>query len=109
VIGNVLIAEKKLPSFPLNHRLTDRFIAKTAGRKREPKGSKDRKFWQKPPERRRLFVICYIMNSEVLGTILTSDLFCDKIKQGKDTKIFYLTRENFKEVKREIIKSLKGR
>jgi len=44
VIGNVLIAEKKLPSFPLNPRLTGRFIAKTAGRKREPKDSKDREF-----------------------------------------------------------------
>jgi len=28
----------------LNPRLTGRFIAKTAGRKREPKDSKDREF-----------------------------------------------------------------
>ncbi len=45
------------------------------------------------------------LNSEnkVLGTImLKKNPFCDKIKKRKDTKIFYLKRENFKETKKEI-------
>jgi len=45
------------------------------------------------------------LNSEnkVLGTIiLKRNPFCDKIKQRKDTKIFYLKKENFQKVKKEI-------
>jgi nucleoside-triphosphatase len=40
----------------------------------------------------------------ILGTItLKSNPFCDKIKQRKDTKVFYLTRENREKVKKEIL------
>ena len=46
--------------------------------------------------------------SKVLGTImLKRNPFCDKIKQRKDTKIFYLKRENFKKIKKEIENYLK--
>jgi nucleoside-triphosphatase len=39
----------------------------------------------------------------VLGTIkLTNDLFISKIKKRKDTKIFYLTKENREKIKEEI-------
>jgi nucleoside-triphosphatase len=46
------------------------------------------------------------LNSQipVLGTItLKSNPFCDKIKQRKDTKVFYLTRENREKVKNELL------
>jgi nucleoside-triphosphatase len=36
------------------------------------------------------------------GAGLKPNPFCDKIKERKDTKIFYLTRENFQKVKEEI-------
>jgi nucleoside-triphosphatase len=40
----------------------------------------------------------------ILGTItLKPDPFCDRIKQRKDTKVFYLTRENRERVKKEIL------
>ncbi|MBC7074325.1 hypothetical protein H5T58_03025, partial [Candidatus Parcubacteria bacterium] len=40
----------------------------------------------------------------VLATIkLTFDPFTDKIKKRKDTKVFYLTRQNSKEIKKEIL------
>jgi len=43
--------------------------------------------------------------NRILGTImLKPNPFCDKIKARMDTKIFYLTRENFLEVKGEIAK-----
>lgn len=43
--------------------------------------------------------------NKVLGTIkLTPDSFTDKIRKRKDVKIFYLTKENREEVKKEIIK-----
>lgn len=48
-----------------------------------------------------------VLNSHnmVLGTImLKSNPFCDKIKERKDTKVFYLTKENFQKLKREIKK-----
>jgi len=46
--------------------------------------------------------------NKVLGTIkLTYDPFTDKIKKREDTKIFYLTKENRKEIKDQIIKFLK--
>jgi nucleoside-triphosphatase len=46
--------------------------------------------------------------NKVLGTIkLTPDPFTDKIKKREDTKIFYLSRENRKEIKKEIIQLLK--
>lgn len=45
--------------------------------------------------------------NKVLGTIkMTPDPFTNEIKKRKDTKIFYLTRENRKGIKREIIKLL---
>ena len=46
--------------------------------------------------------------NKVLGTImLKENLFCDKIKKRLDTKVFYLKRENFQEVKEKIKKLLK--
>jgi nucleoside-triphosphatase len=46
--------------------------------------------------------------NKILGTImLKPNPFCDEIKRRLDTKIFYLTRENFQEVKKEIINILK--
>ncbi|MDI1472589.1 Hypothetical ATP-binding protein, containing DUF265 domain [Thermodesulfovibrio sp. N1] len=43
----------------------------------------------------------------VLGTItIKSDPFCDMIKQRKDTKIFFLQREKFDELKKEVKKFL---
>ncbi len=48
--------------------------------------------------------------NKVLGTLkLTPDSFTDKIRQRKDTKIIYLTRENRKKVKKEIIKFLESK
>ena len=50
--------------------------------------------------------ILKVLDSEkkVLGTImLKENPFCDKIKQRKDTKVFYLTRENKEKVKKEIL------
>jgi len=42
--------------------------------------------------------------NKVLGTImLKENPFCDKIKQRKDTKVFYLTRENREKIKKEIL------
>jgi len=55
-------------------------------------------------------VVLKALNSEnkVLGTImLKSNPFCDQIKQRKDTKIFYLERENFQKIKKEIESYLK--
>jgi len=46
--------------------------------------------------------------NKVLGTImLKPNPFCDKIKERSDTKIFYLTRENFQKIKEEIKNLLK--
>jgi len=45
--------------------------------------------------------------NKVLGTIkLTPGLFTDEIKKREDTKVFYLTKENREEIKKEIIKLL---
>ena len=55
-------------------------------------------------------VILKALNSKnkVLGTImLKENPFCDKIKQRKDTKVFYLTRENKEKVKKEIFNLLR--
>jgi nucleoside-triphosphatase len=42
--------------------------------------------------------------NKVIGTIiLASNSFCDKIKKRKDTKIFYLKKENRGKVKKEIL------
>jgi nucleoside-triphosphatase len=42
--------------------------------------------------------------NKILGTIMEKEnQFCDKIKQRKDTKVFYLTRENREKVKKEIL------
>jgi len=42
--------------------------------------------------------------NKILGTImLKPNPFCDKIKQRKDTKILYLTRENRERIKKEIL------
>jgi len=47
--------------------------------------------------------------NKVLGTImLKENSFCDKIKKREDTKVFYLTRENFQEIKKEVQKLLKN-
>jgi len=44
----------------------------------------------------------------VLGTVmLKKDPFCEKIKKRKDTIIFYLNKENFREVKKEIMNYIK--
>jgi nucleoside-triphosphatase len=44
------------------------------------------------------------LKNKILGTImLKENQFCDKIKQRKDTKVFYLTRENREKVKKEIL------
>lgn len=46
--------------------------------------------------------------NKVLGTIkFKRDPFTDKIKKRKDTKIFYLRRENFQEIKEKIKNLLK--
>lgn len=43
--------------------------------------------------------------NKILGTIkLTPDSFADKIKKRKDTKIFYLNKENFQEIKEKVKK-----
>jgi len=39
--------------------------------------------------------------------MLKPNRFCDKIKQRGDTKVFYLTKENFQEIKEEIKDLLK--
>jgi nucleoside-triphosphatase len=42
--------------------------------------------------------------NKIFGTIIEKENpFCDKIKQRKDTKVFYLTRENREKVKKEIL------
>lgn len=47
--------------------------------------------------------------NKVLGAIkLTPDSFVNKIRQRKDTKIFYLTGENREEIKKEITKFLES-
>jgi nucleoside-triphosphatase len=47
--------------------------------------------------------------NKILGTImLKENPFCDKIKQRKDTKVFYLTRENRERVKKEILQLFKN-
>jgi nucleoside-triphosphatase len=44
------------------------------------------------------------LKNKILGTItLKENPFCDKIKQRKDTKVFYLTRENREKLKEEIL------
>lgn len=46
--------------------------------------------------------------NKVLGTImLKKEPFCDKIKERKDTKVFYLRRGKATEIKKEIIKILR--
>jgi nucleoside-triphosphatase len=55
-------------------------------------------------------VVMTALNSQnkVLGTIkFTPDPFCNKIKERKDTKIFYLNRENRKIIKEKIKDFLK--
>lgn len=55
-------------------------------------------------------VVLLALNSKnkILGTIkLTYDPLTEKIKRRKDTKVFYLTRENFQKIKEEIQKILK--
>lgn len=45
--------------------------------------------------------------NKILGTItFKKDQFCDKIKQRKDTRVFYLNKENREKVKEEIKKLL---
>jgi nucleoside-triphosphatase len=45
--------------------------------------------------------------NKVLGAImLKPNPFCDKIKERRDTKVFYLTRENREKIKKEIKKLL---
>lgn len=51
-----------------------------------------------------------VLNSKnkVLGTMkMTVDPFTDKIKKREDTKIFYLTKENKKEIKKKIKELIK--
>jgi nucleoside-triphosphatase len=51
-------------------------------------------------------VVETVLNSpiSILGTItIKPNSFCDKIKQRKDTKVFYLTRENREKIKKEIL------
>ena len=45
--------------------------------------------------------------NKVLGTIkLTPDPFTNEIKNREDTKIFYLAKENYQNIKKEIIELL---
>lgn len=56
---------------------------------------------------RDIIQIALESKNKVLGTIkVTTDPFTDEIKKRKDTKIFYLTRENSGEIKKEIISLL---
>ncbi len=51
-------------------------------------------------------IILKVLDSKnkVLGTImLKGNPFCDKIKERKDTKVFYLKRENREKLKKEIL------
>ncbi len=58
---------------------------------------------------KRAVITALDSKNKVLGTIkLTPHPFTDKIKERKDTKIFYLTRENFPEIKKKIKKILKS-
>ncbi|KPJ57420.1 hypothetical protein AMJ49_00575 [Parcubacteria bacterium DG_74_2] len=66
-------------------------------------------------------VLSIVLESEnkILGTIMLApyrtrsdaglkpNSFCDRIKQRPDTKIFYLTKENFQEIKEKIKNLLK--
>lgn len=50
-------------------------------------------------------IVLKALNSKnkILGTImLKRNPFCDKIKQRKDTRVFYLKRENFKKILEEV-------
>lgn len=60
------------------------------------------------PKFRQIILKALNSKNKVLGTImLKPNPFCNKIKERKDTKIFYLTRENRERVKEEIIELLK--
>lgn len=49
-----------------------------------------------------------VSKNKILGTImLKPNPLCDKIKKRTDTKIFYLTRGNRKEIKNQVIELLK--
>lgn len=60
------------------------------------------------PKFRKVILEVLDSKNKILGTImLKSNPFCDKIKDRPDTKVFYLIRENQKEVKEEILNLLK--
>jgi nucleoside-triphosphatase len=57
---------------------------------------------------RNILLAALDSKNKILGTImLKPNPFCDQIKKRKDTKIFYLTRENFQEIKEKIKNLLK--
>jgi nucleoside-triphosphatase len=56
---------------------------------------------------KRVVEIALNSQNKILGTItLKPNPFCDKIKERKDTKVFYLTRENREKVKKDVKKLL---
>jgi len=56
---------------------------------------------------KRVVEIALNSQNKILGTItLKPNSFCDKIKERKDTKVFYLTRENREKVKKDVKKLL---
>lgn len=57
---------------------------------------------------RKIILEALDSKNKILGTImLKGNLFCDKIKQRKETRIFYLKRKNFQKVQEEIKRLLK--
>jgi len=61
------------------------------------------------PKFKKVLLIALNSKNKVLGTImLKKNPFVDQIKKRKDTKIFYLKRENREKIKREIIQRLES-
>lgn len=56
----------------------------------------------------KLVIKAFNSPNKVLATImLKSHPFCDKLKKRKDTQVFHLIKENFLELKKEIVNCLK--
>jgi len=68
------------------------------------------KMEMKSSEFKQAVLAALASENRVLGTLkLTPDSFTDKVRKRKDVKIFYLTKENKEEVKKEIIKNYQPR
>jgi nucleoside-triphosphatase THEP1 len=53
---------------------------------------------------KRVTIEAFDSENKVIATILfTPNSFCDKLKRRTDTKVLYLTRNNFQEIKKEIL------